>query len=203
MSNSAKVAFFDGIAAQWDGWECLKSLAQNLDHGLQTFGVGADETVLDIGCGTGNLTAALLRHLSDNGRVEAVDISPRMIETARRKVDDPRVRWHLADAERLSLSNESCDRAICYSVWPHFENPGTVAGELKRILRPGGRLHVWHLIPRERVNQIHADAGEAVRRDHLPPVEKLVDLLVKLGFEVITAVETPDSYLLTAAKPLE
>ena len=202
MSNHAKVAFFDGIAERWDGWECLKSLARNLDHGLQSFGVEADETVLDVGCGTGNLTAALLRRLSAAGRVEAVDISPLMLEAARRKVDDARVRWHLADAEHLSLAEGACDRAICYSVWPHFEDPVIAARELGRVLRPGGRIHVWHLISRERVNQIHADAGEAVCRDRLPPVQELAGFFTGQGFEVITAVETRESYLLTAVKPV-
>ena len=202
MSNPSKVAFFDGIAERWDGWECLKSLARNLDHGLQAFGVRDDETVLDIGCGTGNLTAALLKHLSADGRIEAVDVSPRMIEIARRKVADARVRWHLVDAEHLPLADETCDRAICYSVWPHFEDPGAIAHELGRVLRPGGRIHVWHLISRERVNQIHADAGEAVCRDHLPPVQELAGFFVAQGFELIKAVETQDSYLLTAARPV-
>jgi len=45
-------------------------------------GVNPDETVLDVGCGTGNLTGALLARLSATGRVIAVDISPRMIEVA-------------------------------------------------------------------------------------------------------------------------
>ncbi|MFB3907745.1 MAG: class I SAM-dependent methyltransferase [Candidatus Eisenbacteria bacterium] len=202
MSNHSKVAFFDGIAEQWDGWECLKSLARKFDDGLRAFGVGTGETVLDIGCGTGNLTTALLNHLSADGRVEAVDISPRMIETARGKVSDARVRWHLAEAEHLPLGDGSCDRAICYSVWPHFEDPKDVARELRRVLRPGGRVHVWHLISRERVNQVHADAGEAICRDHLPPVQDLADLFTAQGFEVTTAVETPDSYILSAAKPV-
>jgi ubiquinone/menaquinone biosynthesis C-methylase UbiE len=202
MSNPSKVTFFDGIAEQWDGWECLKSLARNLDHGLETFGVGADETVLDIGCGTGNLTAALLRRLAATGRVEAVDVSPCMIEVARRKVADARVRWHLAEAEHLPLADGTCDRAVCYSVWPHFDDPGAVARELGRVLRPGGRIHVWHLISRECVNQIHADAGEAVCQDHLPPVQELAGLFVGQGFDLITAVESSGSYVLTAAKPV-
>lgn len=157
--------------------------------------------MLDVGCGTGNLAAALLDRLGAEGRIEAVDMSPRMIEAARRKISDPRVRWHLADASRLPLAGATCDRAICYSVWPHFSDPEVVARELGRALRAGGWIHVWHLISRARVNQIHADAGEAVCRDQLPSAEDLARVLVRQGFELITAVETSESYLVTATKP--
>jgi ubiquinone/menaquinone biosynthesis C-methylase UbiE len=201
MSVSSKAAFFDGIAEKWDGWEDLPVLARKLRDGLREFAVGAGETVLDIGCGTGNLTAALLDQLSAEGQIEAVDLSPRMIETARRKISDPRVRWHLADASRLPLPDGTCDRAICYSAWPHFNNSEVVARELRRVLRAGGWIHVWHLISRERVNQIHANAGDAVCRDQLLPAEELARLLVMQGFESVTAVETPDRYLVTATKP--
>lgn len=200
MTANPKAEYFDGIAERWDGWEDLPALARRLDEGLAALGLQPDETVLDVGCGTGNLTRALLARLSPAGRVFAVDISPRMIEVARRKVPDPRVAWRTEDARRLSLAGASCDRAICFSVWPHFDDPAAVAAELGRVLRPGGTLHVWHLIARERVNAIHAGAGAAVRGDVLPPAPETAAVLAATGFRVATATESETGYLVTGVK---
>jgi ubiquinone/menaquinone biosynthesis C-methylase UbiE len=112
MNGNPRAEFFDVIADKWDGWECLTALRQKFVTGLDAMGVNPDETVLDVGCGTGNLTSALLTRLSATGRVIAVDISPRMIEVARHKVCDERVAWHTVDASRLPLSAEHCDLSL-------------------------------------------------------------------------------------------
>ncbi|HUT77464.1 MAG TPA: class I SAM-dependent methyltransferase [Polyangia bacterium] len=202
MTTNPRIAFFDGIAVKWDGWEELEALGHKLAAGLDELGVGVNECVLDVGCGTGNLTLALLARLSDRGRVVAVDIAQRMIDVARVKIADERVVWHTVDARRLPLEDGSCDRVICCSVWPHFEDPGEVAAELSRVLRPGGLLHVWHLIQRERVNAIHASADEAVRGDVLAPARETAKLLAGAGFLISTAVETAERYLVTARKAM-
>ncbi len=200
MTAHPKAAYFDDIADEWDSRNDQDAVGRRLEAGLEELGVGADETVVDVGCGTGNLTRALLSRLSARGRVVAVDISARMVERARGKVRDPRVAWHVADARRLPLAGASCDRVVCCAVWPHFDDRGAVAAELGRVLRSGGFLHVWHLIPRARVNEIHASAGEAVRGDVLPPAFETATLLAVAGFNVLSTIDTSDRYLVTATK---
>jgi demethylmenaquinone methyltransferase/2-methoxy-6-polyprenyl-1,4-benzoquinol methylase len=198
--DEARAEFFDAIAEQWDGWDDLEALHRRLAEGLDEFAVRPDETVLDVGCGTGNLTRALLARLSEQGRVVAIDSAKRMIEVARRKIMDPRVTWKYADARRLPLPDRSFDRVICYSVWPHFGDPEEVARELGRVLRPGGSLHVWHLVSRGRVNEIHAAGGPAVRNDRLGPAVETAGLLTGLGFAVQAVIDDDQRYLVTAAK---
>lgn len=200
MKDNSKVEFFNGIAAKWDGWEDLPGLRMKLAAGIEEFGVGPNETVLDLGCGTGNLTLALLDRLSARGRIAAVDAAPRMIEEARRKIEDPRVEWFIADVRRLPLPDSYCDRAICFSVWPHIEDRAAAAAELGRVLRPGGALHIWHLISREKVNQVHASSGGEIRHDRLPPAEDTADLLIKSGFRVTAVLDEKERYLVSAVR---
>jgi ubiquinone/menaquinone biosynthesis C-methylase UbiE len=200
FSDASKAAFFDGIAAKWDGWEDLPALAARLAAGIEELGVGPDEAVLDVGCGTGNLTAALLTVLSLAGKVTAVDIAPRMIEQARRKIRDRRVEWHVADVRRLPIPDSSCDRAICFSVWPHIGDRQAAAAEIGRVLNPGGVLHVWHLSSRARINEVHASAGESIHHDRLPPADETADLLSRCAFRVTTAIDDGERYLVTAIR---
>jgi ubiquinone/menaquinone biosynthesis C-methylase UbiE len=198
--DNPRSTHFDAIADLWDGWDDLTVLARRLAAGLAALGVGGGETVLDLGCGTGNLSLALLAALSADGRVVAVDISPRMIQVAAGKVRDTRASFHVADAADLPLAAATCDRVVCFSAWPHFPDKDAVARELGRILRAGGRAHVWHLASRATINQIHASAGEAVQHDVLPPATETARCFETAGFRVEQLVDDDDGYLVTARK---
>ena len=202
MPSNPKARYFDGIAGQWDGWHDLDTLAGELAAGLDALGVGADEVVLDVGCGTGNLTRALLRRLSPAGCVIAIDISPVMVATARGKIADARVTWEVADAAHIPLADGAVDRVICFSVWPHFDDPQRVARELFRVLRAGGRVHVWHLASRDTINAIHASAGDAIRGDILPPAADTARLLDAQGFRAAVIADDAQRYLVSAVKPV-
>jgi len=202
IQAGAKAEFFNGIAEKWDGWEDLPVLAGRLGSGLDALGIRPEETVLDIGCGTGNLTLAILARLSPSGRVAAVDIAPRMIEMAQRKVEDPRVEWHVADIRRLPLPDSCADRAFCFSVWPHVEDREAAAAELGRVIKPGGLLHVWHLSSRAKINEIHSTAGGPIHHDLLPPASETADLLSKCGFRVTAEIDDEKQYLVSAVREI-
>ena len=199
-ATNPRSAFFDVIAHQWDGWHDLPALEVQLASDLASMGVASGEVVVDVGCGTGNLVKALLRVVGPGGRVVALDISPEMLRVAREKNADGRVSWHLGDATALPLDDGSADRIFYMCVWPHLETPREVIGEARRVLLPGGRLHVWHLISREKVNEVHAAGGEAIRNDQLPPANEAAQLLEEGGFEVFQAIDDEQRYLVSAVK---
>jgi ubiquinone/menaquinone biosynthesis C-methylase UbiE len=198
LVSNPRSAFFDAIADKWDGWDDMLLLQRRMAAGLAALGLDPEETVLDVGCGTGNLTLALLAALGDTGRVFAVDISPRMIEVAKGKVRDARVTWHVAGAERLPLGYSSCDRIICFSAWPHFPDKDAVGREFSRVLRPGGYLHIWHLASRQKINEIHSAAGDPIHGDLLPPAAETASTLESIGFKVTASVDNVEQYLVTA-----
>ncbi|HOW85469.1 MAG TPA: class I SAM-dependent methyltransferase [Candidatus Aminicenantes bacterium] len=198
--EDARTAYFDSIAERWDGWEDLPALEARLAAGLERLGVGPDDRVLDAGCGTGNLTRALLDRLSGSGRVLAVDLSPRMIDEARRKVLDPRADWLVADLRRLPVPEASFDRVICFSVWPHLDDRAGAAGEIFRVLKPGGRLDIWHLDSRAKINAVHTGVGGAIGGDLLPPAGETAGLLRQHGFRPVALADDEDGYLVAAVR---
>ena len=196
-----RAAFFDAIADQWDGWDDLDLLGRRMSEGLTRMGVRPTETVLDIGCGTGNLTLALLAKLGATGHVVAVDISPRMLDVARGKIGDARVAWHVATAEALPVLDAMADRIICFSVWPHLHDQDAVLREFMRVLRPGGHLHIWHLGPKEKINQIHTSSSGPISSDILLPAGETAARLGKAGFDVFEMLDDAEQYLVSARKP--
>lgn len=201
MSDKERIEFFDGIADKWDGWIDLDKIRPVLLEGLKGFGVKEGETVVDLGCGTGNLTAVLLEILGAGGRVVSVDFSPKMIAAASAKINDDRVSWICAASDELPLSAADVDRIICYSAWPHISDPQKTARELLRVLKPGGSLCVWHTESRKTINEIHANASPAIKADVLIGAAALSSLLESAGFKVAIAKEDDRQYLVSAAKP--
>lgn len=104
-------------------------------------GVAGDMTVVDVACGTGQTTAALLAALGSGARVHAVDSSTAMLGEARRRIDDPRVRWHHATAEALAdiLPTGAADAVVCNSAIWQTRMDETFAA-IAAVLRPGGRF---------------------------------------------------------------
>lgn len=192
--------YFDTLADRWDGFEDLEVLGPRLDRELEILGIGRSETVMDVGCGTGNLTLALLRRLGPDGRVLAVDIAPAMIEKARDKVRDDRVAWIQGALARLPLPACSVDRAMLLSVWPHVDDRAAAASELFRVLRPGGVANVVHLNSRSRINAIHAGVGGAIGQDLLPPADETARTLEAAGFLVTAQRDDDEGYLVSASR---
>ena len=192
------IAFFDDLASRWDSLHAADETAAQLDRGLAELAPGPDERVLDVGCGTGSLTMALLRRLGPHGSVVAVDLSKRMLEKARDKIHDPRVQWVEGPVESVQLGAQLFDRVLCFGVWPHIAEPNATAARIHRLLRPQGLLHIWHLLPRTRINAIHANAGPAVCSHLLAPAQDVSRLLCAAGFAVTRSVDDEERYLISA-----
>ncbi len=94
----------------------------------------AGERVLDLGCGTGHLTAQIAAAGAD---VVGIDSSPDMIDQARRKY--PQLRFAIADAQALSFQEEF-DAVFSNAVLHWVTEAGEVVHGVARTLKPGGRF---------------------------------------------------------------
>ena len=105
-------------------------------------------SVLDVGCGTGMLSARLLGAFP-SCRLTGVDLSPAMVERARARLAG-RAEVREADAERLPFHDGAFDLVVCNDSFHHYPDPDRAAFQMWRVLRKGGALvlgDVWQPAP--------------------------------------------------------
>ena len=99
--------------------------------------------VLDICCGTGDQTAALLAARPANGEpVTGLDFSPEMLARARAKFPQANVQWVEGDAMRLPFADGSFDLVTAAFGFRNLTDYAAGLRELHRVLRPGGQIGI-------------------------------------------------------------
>jgi demethylmenaquinone methyltransferase / 2-methoxy-6-polyprenyl-1,4-benzoquinol methylase len=183
---------FAAIAGRYDLNNRVHSLGR--DQAWRRFAVRhalviPGDRVLDVACGTGDLTEQFAR--TDAAEVLGVDFTPEMLEVARRKLSSkpeikPKVAYREGDAQALDLPDAAFDVvSIAFGI-RNVADPARAIREFSRVLRPGGRL-----MPRT-ATLISGDRSGAYR--YLPrsvgafmPREAMMGLLESGGFERVTA----------------
>ncbi len=119
--------------------------------GLKYLNVTEGERVLEIGFGTGHGIVALARSVGETGQVFGLDLSPRMRDLTRDRIDraglGDRVRLESGDAVRLPFSPDFFDAIFMSFVLELFDTPEIpqVLGECLRVLKQGARICVVSL----------------------------------------------------------
>ena len=122
-----------------------------VDRQIAPFGLRAMEhadihpgqRVLDIGCGCGETTFELARHVGASGIVNGIDISRLLIDTALQLAEHSNlsnVHFEVADAQTLPLPKQSVDLLFSRFGIMFFDDPEAAFSNLRKALRPSGRL---------------------------------------------------------------
>jgi ubiquinone/menaquinone biosynthesis C-methylase UbiE len=141
--------------ARWYDLLAGSSEARLRDRGLVALAVQEGESVLEIGFGTGQALVPLARAVGEQGRVYGIDISDRMVERARARVDAAglgvRVELVRGDAVELPWPDAGFDAAFLSFTLELFDTPDIplVLAECRRVLKPSGRLGVVAMATQE------------------------------------------------------
>ncbi|KNZ71120.1 type 11 methyltransferase [Thermincola ferriacetica] len=169
--------YFDNIAVSWD--EKFKPDVNKIEKILDIANIPDGSTVLDVGTGTG----VLVPFLNVAGcRIDAVDISEKMLEVARAKFPGM-ANFIVADMQSADLQKKY-DVVICHNVYPHFSDKELTLRNIFKHLLTGGRLLIAHSASRKEVNSRH-QANREVKDDVLPPVTELAGLAERSGYKTI------------------
>ncbi len=141
--------------------------------------------VIDLGCGPADIPLRLAAALPD-ARVVAIDASPAMLALGREAVRGRRLRVGLVGARlpRLPFADRGFDAVISNSLLHHLPEPATFWSEVRRLLSPGGVVHVMDLFRPGSVDEARAIV-EAAAGDEDP-------ILKDDFFNSLLAAFTPD-----------
>ena len=123
--------------------------------------IEAGATVLDLGCGAGTDLLIAAQMTGPTGRAIGIDLTPSMVERARvgaAEMGLTNVEVHEGLIERVPLADESVDVVISNGVIDLVPDKDAVFGEIKRVLKPGGRMQIADVV-------IHREVSDEAKRD--------------------------------------
>jgi ubiquinone/menaquinone biosynthesis C-methylase UbiE len=137
-------------APYWKKWNqklALQSQAAT-DMVIQGAALAPGMQVLDLASGTGQPALTIAQAIAPTGRVVATDLTPAMLEAAKENAQEQGLsnfEIRVADAEHLPFPNAVFDRVTCRFGIMFFPEIQTALAEIRRVLKPGGRVAflVW------------------------------------------------------------
>jgi ubiquinone/menaquinone biosynthesis C-methylase UbiE len=195
--------FFSSSAGQWDR---VRDELFGARFHLAAFAAFAerDWVVGDLGCGTGQVSAALAPFVS---RVVAVDASAPMLQAAKKRLQEfDNIDLRRGELESLPIDDGRLDAATLMLVLHHLPEPQRAIAEVARVLKPSGRVVIVDMLPhdrdsyRQQMGHVWLGFGD----DHMRR------LLADSGFEDVRIVSLPPDarakgpglFVATARRPL-
>ena len=191
MSISADSLLFDVWSNTYDRAGLQQAMYRPVhDEILKRLDDADPRVVVDLGCGTGQLTRRLAQRFPAASVVGA-DLSSGMLEQAHghhgHDAGDPaRVSYVRADAERLPLATGSVDVVVCTESFHWYRDQRAALAGLREVMRPGGRLLIASIaavtsLGNGMLRQASTLAGQPMRA---VPRREMRAMLTEAGFDV-------------------
>lgn len=161
--------------------------------------VKAGYKVLDVGCGTGNLTLTAKIYAGPEGKVYGIDAAPEMIEVAQKKASRAGIEvvFEVGLIEQLAFPDETFDVVISRLAIHHLPDDLKIKGfsDILRVLKPGGHLLIADFIAP--TNPVLNHIASALVGSHMmhTSIWSLPPMLAGAGFEEITTGPTRSAFL--------
>jgi ubiquinone/menaquinone biosynthesis C-methylase UbiE len=135
------------VATAWDAnaEEVERRGAAMTQRMLDGAGVRAGDRVLELACGPGGAGLAAAKRVGPGGEVVVSDVVPEMVEIASRRAREhalANVRAEVLDLEDITEPDETFDVVLCREGMMFALDPARAAAEMRRVLRPAGRVAV-------------------------------------------------------------
>lgn len=192
MSNKKIKDFFDKKALHWDSHE-VKTQDQ-LRKLLRFLPIAEGMKVVDLACGTGVVTEILYE--MSKTKITAIDISPKMIEQAKKKISSEHADFIVGDYLNLSLNK--ADFTVIFNAYPHFLDTEKLIDALYNNLREDGYFAIVHSLGRKQLEKTHSGEVNSISRTLLPAEDEAKKFKDK--FNVIKAKEGEDYYCILCRK---
>jgi ubiquinone/menaquinone biosynthesis C-methylase UbiE len=131
------------LEARGNHWFFQKVLREYLD----AMDIDSAGTVLDMGCGTGVAARTIARRASFSGRVTGINLSPYLVEAAKRLADEEglggRVEFRSGDTRELDIPDGRFDAVVAHTLVSHVQEALTVIKEAGRVVKPGGLIAIF------------------------------------------------------------
>jgi ubiquinone/menaquinone biosynthesis C-methylase UbiE len=187
--------FFTARAADWDSR--FPDDGPAYAAAVADLGLREGDRVLDAGCGTGRALTPLRAAVGPSGVVVGADLTPAMLEAAVRAGRARDGHLLLADVSVLPLRSESLDAVFAAGLIAHLPHPAENLRELARVVRPGGRLALFHPIGRA---ALAARQGRQITPDDLRAEANLRPLLTGSGWHMTSYVDENARFLALAVR---
>lgn len=174
LTNSVVAKQWVHAAAGWNAQGPLIRawLRRATDAMLNMANIRPGMRVLDVAAGTGDQTLDIAERVGSEGRVMAVDISPEALRFAQdnaMRANHSNVETRVADGEALPFEDASYDAVVCRLGLMFFQHPAQGLSEMRRVLKPEGRVCTMVFSGPERNPCITTLVGAALRHAGLPP----------------------------------
>jgi ubiquinone/menaquinone biosynthesis C-methylase UbiE len=168
---------------------------------LERLALFSYHSVLDVGCGTGEILSMIANRSQEKLTLAGIDLSSEMIRVAEKKVAG-RADLRIGDAEELPWSDSSFDVVLCLDSFHHYPRPRKALSEMKRVIRVHGRLILgdfWKPRPvRQLMNLFIRFSKEGDVRVYSK--SEIYDLLKSVGFASIQwKLVKKNAYVVTAS----
>jgi len=149
MSNDAQgqsrswqsVTDGDELGRWLDQVSTMPLLREAANRSLDLLALSPGQRVLEVGCGSGVFLPLLAEAVSESGSVIGLDRAPDFVEQARQRTHATKcIQVDEGDAYALAYADSSFDAAHCDRVLMHLDDPSGVLAEMRRVVRPGGRV---------------------------------------------------------------
>lgn len=187
--------FFTARAADWDSR--FPDDGPAYAAAVAELGLREGDRVLDAGCGTGRALPPLRAAVGASGIVVGADLTWAMLEAAVRAGREREGLLLLADVGVLPLKSGSFDAVFAAGLIAHLPHPAENLRELRRVVRPGGTLALFHPIGRA---ALAARQGRQITSDDLRAEPNLRPLLSRSGWRMTSYVDEDARFLALAVR---